>query len=159
ITAEVGTDTERYVTKLYETLFGHGADPNGLQFWTNLLDQGTPRIQVVTAMSRSPEAQAFQVQQAFQTFLGRDATDSEVSDTIATTSRSSINVEGAVLGSQAYFNESGGGTVSGYLSALASDVLGTTFSPAVEAALTSQIQRGTPLVEIAKEVLTSQSGK
>jgi autotransporter-associated beta strand protein len=159
ITVVVGTANEIYVNQLYLSLLGREAEPEGLQFWSNLLDEGRSRLLVVSSIARTPGAQAALVQSAYQTYLGREATDAEVTQTINAAIRSSVNVQAVVLSSREYFNTAGGGTVSGYLSALASDVFGTSFPASVEADLASRLQRGTPPLEVVKDVLTSRAGK
>jgi Bacterial Ig-like domain (group 3)/Domain of unknown function (DUF4214) len=155
----VGTDNERYVNQLYVDLLGREADEDGLSFWTQLLDAGRSRLVVVASILNSHEARVFQVQQAYETYLGREASPAEVNRTISAAYEFSTNIEGVVLSSREYFQTAGGGTVSGYLDALGTDIFGAPFDPVQEAHLAAMIREGKPLVEVVTGVLTSPPGK
>lgn len=160
LTLTVGTANEQYVNALYLGLMGRDADAVGLSFWSGLLDRGRSRVAVVTLLYNSRESRTFQVQQVYQTFLGREATPGEVRRTIQAAFDQGTNYEGVVLGTREYYRNVGGGTISGYLDALAQDVLGTSsFNPAVKQSLAAQLQQGVAPVEVATEVLTSYPGK
>jgi hypothetical protein len=69
---------------LVQTLFlqflrraGDLNNPHDAGGWVSLLDHGTPLSTVVDSIARSPEALGIQVEQLYQTFLGRDAGGAE----------------------------------------------------------------------------------
>jgi hypothetical protein len=53
--AASGTPQQQYVMALFEDLLGRVADPNGLAFWAQKLDSGTPISSVVGAIDHSAE--------------------------------------------------------------------------------------------------------
>src|SRR5262249_14152756 len=74
-------------------------------------------------------------------------------------SKTNVNVLDAVLlGSKEYYRTQGGGTINGFLNALAMDWLGTTFSPQTQARYARQLRRGVSRRQVAQEVIGSPSG-
>jgi hypothetical protein len=161
VTLTVGTENERYVNQLYERLLGRPAEPAGLDAWTAQLAGGRTRAQVAGAIQGTRDARAYAVQQAYETYLGRAATDAEVSRTLRAALDNGTNIEGIVLSSREYFRTAGGGTVQGYLDALGEDLFGQSFffDPALDAYLTGRILAGEPLVDVVRDILTSRPGK
>lgn len=71
-----GTDAG-YVTALYRALLGRDPDPVGLQYWTAQLGAGASRKSISDGFWYSPEKYLLRVEDAFQLFLGRSASQPE----------------------------------------------------------------------------------
>ncbi|MGH7138247.1 MAG: DUF4214 domain-containing protein, partial [Pirellulales bacterium] len=65
------TPTEAWVTSLYERLLNREPDANGLQNWTNQINNGLSLQQVVLDFQESPEAYDNDVTVFFYTYLNR----------------------------------------------------------------------------------------
>ena len=73
--------------------------------------------------------------------------------------RQALNITAAVLGSGMYFRSQGGGTISGFLSALGSSVLGTSLPSGAEAYFTQELRKGVSTLTIAQQLLGSTIGE
>jgi hypothetical protein len=70
-----GTPNQRFIQEVYRDLLHRAVDASGLAFWTNLLDQGQSRLQVVSSIiagSMHGELGADLVTGIFEKYLGRD---------------------------------------------------------------------------------------
>jgi hypothetical protein len=67
------TSVYEYVRALYQALLGRAADTPGLLHWTQLLEGGAPRPQVVQAIWASPEHRGLEVDQLYAAYLHRAA--------------------------------------------------------------------------------------
>src|SRR5205085_1785955 len=72
-TQVIGTPNQQYVAAAYQDLLQRPVDPSGLTYWSNLLDQSTPRSTVAQALTHGAEYFATIVRPVYQKFLGRDA--------------------------------------------------------------------------------------
>jgi glucose/arabinose dehydrogenase len=114
-----------FVQSLYLDILRRPADPGGLASWSLALAQGTAPAQVASAFLNSPERLAGLVVAAHQGFLGRppDPTELNAGLALLASGGSVEDVQARVLGSQAYFLQSGR-TPRGFLRSLTQDVLG-----------------------------------
>jgi autotransporter-associated beta strand protein len=157
LTVVVGSQTELFVNQVYLDVTGIPADASA-NFWIAQLNGGYPRGLIVQQIVGSSQASIAAVGFAYQTFLGRPATAAEVSAQLSMRHASSNTLNSSVLGSTEYFKTKGGGTINGFLTALANDVLGRSFTPAAQAHYARQLRRGVSRRQVALEVLTSPPG-
>lgn len=119
------TPSEQFVSQLYLDLLGRPADPDGLAWFSGLLDQGTPRSQVVAILLASPEYLATLVQQAFQQVLARPAAPADVAYGLSLLGGGmTVEVYTAQLLSSPEFYARQGGVDPGWVSGLYRVVLG-----------------------------------
>src|SRR5207248_2174960 len=72
--APTGTPSQKFVTQVFRDLLGRDPDPGGLTHFTMLLDMNqATRSQVAASIQTSSEARNRQVQNLYQTLLGRAA--------------------------------------------------------------------------------------
>jgi hypothetical protein len=123
-TATVGSGTQLFIAQVYRDLLKREPEPQGLQFWTNLIDGGLSRQTAVAQIESSPEFRNAVVQGLYQLYLHRAA------DPTALASMSDFLLHGTpeqvatmLTASSEYFQVRGGGTNSGYLTALFNDAL------------------------------------
>lgn len=71
----VGTANERFIAEVYRDLLHRQVDPSALPYWSNLLDQGQSRLQVVQAIiatSMQGELGVDLVEGMYEKYLGRE---------------------------------------------------------------------------------------
>jgi hypothetical protein len=159
ITLSVGTSNEQFINAVYEQDLGRAVESQGLAYWDQKFAAGWSRTEVVAAIVRSQESRTDAIQADFNAYLGRDGTASEVSNGVALALSSGRGLKAVILSSPQFLKTETDGTLSGYLSALSSAVIGTPFSSQVRTYLTNEIANGTPLIQVAEQVLLSQPAK
>jgi hypothetical protein len=120
-----------FVSQVYLDLLDRPADGGGLGFWTGLLNQGMDRNQLVLDVEASGEYLTNQVQALYTQFLHRAADPGGLNGFVSFLSNggSVEAAEAIILGSSEYFQNRGGGTNDGFLSALYQDALGRPADP------------------------------
>jgi hypothetical protein len=111
--------------QVYRDLLHREADPAGLAGWSDLLDSGMSRFQVVLGIESSPEYLGDEVDAAYAQLLRRPADPAGRSGFINYL-ESGGTVEGMdalIAGSPEYYLRRGGGTNEGFLNALYLDAL------------------------------------
>jgi PKD repeat protein len=127
-----GNANELYVERLYRDLLQRNADVGGLSGWTSQLDSGAmSRQEVVQAFLSSAEYRRVQVQDQYQSLLHRpvDPTGLVSFSNYLAQGNSVENMDALLAGSDEYFQNRGGSTNDGFLSALYQDVLGRPIDP------------------------------
>lgn len=121
-----------FVQQAYRDLLGREAEPDGLAFWSGLLQQGQSRNQVIDGIAGNTEFRSEQIDRSFQTFLHRSADAVGMSYFLDWMAKgaSTTQVQSAILASPEYYQNRGNGTNDGFLSAMFADVLGRPVDPA-----------------------------
>jgi hypothetical protein len=155
------TASQQYVAHAYEDLLGRPADPLGMAYWSGQLDQGMPASQVASEITGSPEYHALQVQNIYAQLLHRSADATGLGAFMAVMSAGATmeQVTAAIEGSAEYFQTRGGGTNTGFLSALYQDQLGRAMDPTGQAVFTQALAGGVSRDQVAMTVLTSDEGR
>lgn len=159
LTITAGTSVEQLINQVYLDLFGRPADRSGLDYWRTQLVVGRSVKEVVHRIGSGREALVTSVQQTFEGLLGRSASGREVVRSISPPNSSYVSVEAGILGSSEYFQNRGGGTIDGFLTALYTDVLGIDVPSAARTLLTRELQRGLSRVDLARSLLVSPKGE
>lgn len=81
--AITGGTNEAYVDALYLGLLGRSIDPEGFEYYVDLLDTGTPTWWVSRSIYESPESLGNRVSAYYQDILDRDPTDDEIAEGVA----------------------------------------------------------------------------
>jgi autotransporter-associated beta strand protein len=157
ISVVVGSHSDLFVNQVYLDVVDLPVDPTA-NLWIALLNGGYPRGLIVQQIVGSSQARIQAVDNAYATYLGRPATVAEISAALSVRHASSLTVNTTVLGSNEFYTSEGGGTVDGFLTALAEAVLGRKFSSAAQAHYAGQLRRGVSRRQVVSEVLTSPSG-
>lgn len=158
LTLTVGSPNQRYVEQLYQQLFKVPADTQGLLSWSGLLDEGMSRKALVAHLAAAPLARTQALQSFFKDYLGRYAVGHELGKTAQAAEDQQINERAVILGTHEYYQQAGG-TIEGYLDALALDLLGAPFSTRAQQVLAGQLRDGTTRTDVAEEVLVSIPGR
>ncbi len=153
----VGSANQIFVDQVYQDLLNRQADAVGLAFWSSLLDQGVTRTQVVADIEASTEFLTVTVQNVYQQFLHRAADPSGLSGWVSNLQHGATlqQVEAGIIGSPEYFQNRGGGTNNGFLTALYQDALNRGVDPTGQAFFTQQLNSGFTTSQVAAEVLAS----
>jgi hypothetical protein len=126
---------ERYLTRVYQDLFGVARTPATVTALGQLLDQGVSRFRVVLDLLRSPDYSLLRVQSLYRTLLHRRAGRREMEQALRFLAHGGTlaQLETLLLASRDYFQHRGGGTGAGFLEALSEDLLGQPANAAVVA--------------------------
>jgi hypothetical protein len=132
-------------------------DAAGLATWTRMLARGASRQNVVQAIENTGDYRTALVQSLYQTFLHRPADPAGLAAGIKylATGHTDEQAAALLLGSGEYFQKRGGGTVTGFLTALYRDVFGRLIDPASQAFFSNELAHGTARTAVAYQVLTS----
>jgi uncharacterized protein (TIGR03118 family) len=153
----VGNPNEIFVDQLYQDLLNRQADPLGLEFWANQLNQGVSRAQVVAGIESSTEFLDVEVQNAYLQFLHRAVDPLGLGFWVNALQHGATldQVEAALVGSVEYFQNRGGGTNSGFLTALYQDALNRSVDPLGQAFFAQQLASGATTAQVAAEIFAS----
>ncbi len=145
-----GGTSEGFLDGLYRAVLGRPVDPYGLAGWTDLLQQGGTRDQVVAGILSSTEAYRTTVARWFVENLGRpawaleslknDPTVVQWGDQLAGGVREDV-ILGYVLGSEEFYVRNGG-TPEGLVDGLYRSLLGRPPDPYGWASWTGALQQG-----------------
>ena len=155
-----GSPNQRFVAQLYLDLLNRPVDQSGLQTWSNLLDKGQSRFQVIRLIQSSPEYRGLQVRQLSQEILGREADAAGLQTHVNFLSRGGTvrQLRGLLLGSQEYFNLTGR-TNAAFLQSLYQSVLSRTIDASGGATWGNRLTRGASRTTVANEVQNSLEGR
>jgi hypothetical protein len=125
------TPDENYIAQVYLDLLGRPVDLGGLESWTGHLQAGASRDQVVLWITQSLEYRTLRVEQLYQSYLGRPADTQALRDDIVAlgAGETTDQLKADILGSDEYFAMRANGTMTGFFSALYTDVLGRSAKP------------------------------
>jgi uncharacterized delta-60 repeat protein len=146
-----------FVWNLYVDLLGRVPDGPGLYFWSSLLDAGNIRPFVVYEIEHSTEYLTDEVQQAYQTILGRTPDPGGQAGWVSALANglSSKQLEAALLGSGEFYHDAGG-TNADLVNALYEQILHRTPDAGGLASWVQQLNQGVSAVTVATDILDSQ---
>jgi cyclophilin family peptidyl-prolyl cis-trans isomerase len=158
VAAGSGGTTRGFIQKLYQDVLGRDADDFGFTYFGGLLDSGqVNRSQVALAVETSFEARSREIQQIYMQILGRAADPLGLNNCIEylALGGSLAQVRVVLASSPEFYQTKGGGTNSGYLTALYQVGLGRAIDPTGLAADMQAFANGANLIQIAETVFTS----
>ena len=127
----MGASNQVWLEQAYRDILGRDVDPSGLAFWNAVLASGTTRGVVAYLLQTSTEHHADQIQSAFQTLLHRPADAASLTYFVGIMGQGASleQIDGMIAGSDEYFQVRGGGTTTGFLSAIYQDFLHRNVDP------------------------------
>ncbi|HLJ95683.1 MAG TPA: DUF4214 domain-containing protein [Gemmataceae bacterium] len=148
---------QAFVAQAYLDLLQRPADTGGLATWTTLLNQGMSRTAVVEAMESSPEYRADVVQSLYTQYLHRIADTGGLTGFVAFLGAggSAEQVAAIMAGSSEYFQTRGGGSNSGFITALYQDALNRTADAGGQAAFSQALANGMTRTQVAAAIVSS----
>jgi uncharacterized protein GlcG (DUF336 family) len=150
--------TTLFLSQAYQDLLGRPIDANGASSFGGALDQKVfTRAAVALAIERSPEFRANQVQGLYEHFLKRPADPGgSASFTAALAAGLPVeSFEASLLGSDEYYQNRGGGTADGFITALYADLFGRPADPTGRGTLEQALAAGASRTLLATELLAS----
>ena len=155
--AETG-NKNTYVQQLYVDLLHRNADPQGLQFATQLLNEGSvSRAQLVLMFEGSLEYRGIEVEDFYEKYLGRlaDPQGLAVWEAFLGNGGAMLQLEAKILGSPEYFAGHGRSTNQGLVDAIYTDLLGRSPDPTGSLFFNKYLASGGSHVGLAELVLNS----
>ena len=156
VTVTVGTANQQWLNQVYLIELGRAPTQGELTRNLSQLAKGVSRKKLVTAIANSAEATNYMVQTEYERYLGVQPTKKEVHKTLADAKKTRTSVLAVILGSDLFYEQSGGGLFN-YLARFQIAVLGTT-SQTVEPTLQTQLENGVSRTKVANELLLSSLG-
>jgi hypothetical protein len=155
--AVVGNLDERFVAQVFRDLLNRQVDTLGLAFWTGELSAGMTHSQVVLRIEQSMEYRIDEVEFLYNKYLHRVADASGLNNFVNFLMAGGTveEVSAAITGSPEYFNSRGGGTNSGFLTALYQDALGRAVDSAGGSSFMGQLNSGVSRQQVAMQIFTS----
>lgn len=123
--ATIGSDTERFVAQVYRDLLSREAETQGLEYWTHLINSGNARSMEVLNIEHTHEFRVDTIQGLFRLYLHRPADPATTTyyENLLISGRTPEQLSEILISSSEYFQSRGGGTSTGFLDALYSDVV------------------------------------
>jgi trimeric autotransporter adhesin len=152
-----GTPNQRFVAEFYEDLLHRAVDQVGLTHWSGLLDQGTPRQQIASAILNSTEYRILQVQAVYTHYLHRNADPQGQAGFVSMLQRGGTveQIIALVAGSTEYYQRAGG-TINGFLQAIYADVLNRAPDANGQAAFAKAMAAGMTPTAVVSLMVASQ---
>jgi hypothetical protein len=147
----------QFVAQLYNDLLHRQADPGGLAAWSDFLNNGGSRTQVVLGIESSPEYLGDQVDAVYSQLLHRSADPAGRNAFVNFLENGGTieQMEAMVAGSPEYFQVRSGGTNDGFLDALYQDVLGRAVDASGRAAWDQVLASGLSRTQVAAGIFSS----
>jgi uncharacterized repeat protein (TIGR01451 family) len=147
----------QFVAHVYRDLLHRDPDPLGLAAWSNFLDNGGSRTQLVLGFESSPEYLGDQVDAVYALLLHRSADPGGRSAFLSFLESGGTfeQMEALIAGSPEYFQKRGGGTNDGFLNALYMDGLGRAVDAAGRAAWDQALANGSSRTQVAAGIFSS----
>jgi hypothetical protein len=153
----VGNRNQIYVSNLYLVLLERPVDPTGLASYSQQLDHGVSRQQVVASIMTGSEYLTLEVTQLYQTLLNRQPDSAGLASSVQFLQQGGTirDLKVSLLGSAEYFQVRGGNTNDGWLSAVYGDLLGRPLDPGGQQSWEQQLAMGVPRTSVALSIYLS----
>jgi trimeric autotransporter adhesin len=151
----VGTPNEQWLNQVFEILLHRPITAAEIPYWNKQLAKGRTRYSIASEISKGKEARIANVQDAFNSYLGRDGTPAEVAAVVRIARRTNTSVQAAILGSNAFY-KAAGGTNTFFFQGLLISVYGTTFP---DIPIEHMLSAGVPRVLVANRLLQANLGR
>jgi PKD repeat protein len=150
-------EAAQFVTSLYDDLLQRAPSAQEVAGWVSAIDSGTSITDVVHRFTASPEFQGNLITNDYQTLLGRMPASWEASVWLSQMQAGldERQIEAGCLASREYYANHGG-TNTGWLNGLYSDLLNRAADPGSLATWNQQLQQGVSRQTIALNVLDSK---
>jgi hypothetical protein len=150
---------QAFLAQAYQDLLQRPIDDAGQAAWSTVLDQGVSRSTVATGIETSPSREFWtdQVEGLYNRFLGRPPDQQALSANLAALASGATleQVATMITGSAEYFQNRGGGTNDGFVSALFQDALGRGVDPGAQSAFDQALAAGTDRSQLTGMVFGS----
>src|SRR5262249_43043898 len=151
-----------FVQQLYQDVLHRSADTAGLTFWTTELNSGAlTQTQVAFGIEASAEGRQQLVNDLFLRFLRRPADSAGFFGWINYLGHghTTAELESQLLASTEYFQNRGGGTTQGWITAVYQDVFGRAPDTGGLAGWTQALSGGATRQQVALDILQSPEAR
>jgi uncharacterized repeat protein (TIGR01451 family) len=151
----------QFVAQVYKDLLHRQADPSGLAAWSDFLDNGGSRTQLVLGFESSPEYLGDQVDAVYSQLLHRSADPAGRNAFVNFLERGGTveQMQALIAGSPEYFQKRAGGTNDGFLDALYRDGLGRPVDAGGRATWDQALANGLSRTQVAASIFSSAEYK
>jgi glucose/arabinose dehydrogenase len=155
------TPNQRFVSRTYFDLLGRLPEPGALGFWAGQLDAGHGRASVVQAIQASAEYRGLVVDHLYETLLHRSADSGGRAFFLQQLQNGGTvdQVRAALLGSPEYFQRRGGGTGTGFLTAVYLDLFGRPIDADGQMFFSQRLASGASTRSVAEALLVSAEAR
>jgi hypothetical protein len=148
--------TSSEVDSIYWALLGRTADPSGLKYFDNLVNQGAALSTVVAAITTSNEFRQLEVANLYQILLHRAPDPQGLASFVGFLNNGgSLGQVGAAIASSPEFVNANGGTATSAMAALYQDALGRQIDPQGSNTVSQDLQAGESFFQITLMVFDS----
>jgi uncharacterized protein (TIGR03118 family) len=155
------TANARFLGQLYNDLLQRALDTAGLTFWTGMMNQGANRQQIAAQIEASLEYRGVEVRNLYSQLLHRavDPAGMTFYTNLLASGTTFEQAAAVIAGSQEYFQNRGGGTAAGFLSAIYQDGLTRALDNNGKTVYTSAMQSGATPGQVAAVIFASAEFK
>ncbi|HVX64239.1 MAG TPA: TIGR03118 family protein, partial [Pirellulales bacterium] len=128
--ATVGSETERFVAQVYHDVLSRRGEMQGIEYWTNRINSGGSRTEEALNIEHSQEYRNNTIQGLYRLLLHRAADAASLTyfsnmliDSYTSGADAVDQIAESLISSSEYYQNRGGGTASGFLNAVYSDLL------------------------------------
>jgi uncharacterized protein (TIGR03118 family) len=149
------TLNQQFVAQIYNDLLQRPADATGLAYWTNLLNLGATRQQIVQGIESSTEYMNLEVSGLYTQLLHRGVDPQGLNywTSILATGATVEEVAEGIAKSPEFY-QLNGGTISGFVNGLYEDALGRAPDATGDAFFINELKADTPRVQVAAAFFT-----
>jgi hypothetical protein len=159
--AVIGTANQRFLAAAFQALIGQPIDAADLTKFSGMLDKGISRVKVVQQIEQLPQFQLVMVQNLYKSTLGVPPTSAQLVQALRSLANggSLAKIQLDLFTGSAFFQQRGGGSNAGFLSAVAQLFLRQPLDPALQAKLLNQLNAGASRAEIVEQIAGLQMAK
>jgi len=152
------TPNQLFVERAYHDLLGRVPDETGLSGYANALDQNTlTTAQVAGSITSSPEFHGIETRQQYEALLHRDPDSLSLNGWVNALGAGETveQLQSNLAGSPEYYTNRAGGTDSGFVTTVYSDLLGRSTSPTERAFALAELSGGESRSNFAAGILSA----
>jgi uncharacterized delta-60 repeat protein len=149
--------TANFIASVYQDLVKRAVDPAGLTAWTNFINGGGSRSQMVFDVEQSQEYRTIVIENAYSQYLHRAADPSGLSSFLNYMASGGTDEQVAelLISSSEFFQTQGGGSNDGFLTALYADALNRGVDAPSRSAWDQYLAGGGTTLQVAASILNS----
>jgi hypothetical protein len=153
-----GTPNQRFIAEVYEDLLNRTVDPDAVTYWAAKLDAGVSRPEVVAGIQNSDEFRHNEINALFQSYLHRGAEQGalDADNKLLLQGETLEQLAAVIVSSEEYFQQRGGGTNDGFLTALFQDALDRQIDYGAKTSFEQELAHGVTRAQVADQVFGSK---
>jgi hypothetical protein len=161
VTVQFATANQNYVDAVFQQLLGRDPTYAELIHYGSALDDGASRMAVVQQIEATSEYETDEITALYENLLGREPDQAGLNNFVNAMSQG-LTIEGvaeAIMSSNEYYQVRGGGTDTGFVTALYQDVLQRAPDSGGLASWTGLLAKGVTRWQVAQGILLSNESE